>query len=325
MSPPRSHTIRSAIPHACTSVDVPQLGTKTQGKVRDIYLHDDKRILITTDRQSAFDRILGAIPFKGSVLTLLSQFWFERTKHIIPNHMIDVVDSNVMVVHDCQPIPVEVIVRGYMTGVTNTSIWHSYQRGERHIYGIDFPDGLEKNDKLPQPVITPTTHGGGTHGHDERLTKQDITDENIVSKDLYEQIEQAALALFQYGSDLCAQNGLILVDTKYEFGLINGNLMIMDEIHTPDSSRFWVAETYAKRRGKGLEPENYDKEFLRLWFKEKGYTGDGEPPQMTEDFIVQVAERYIDTYERVTGKPFEMFPYPIEERIRKNIELRSTV
>lgn len=303
------------------AIDVPHLGKKYQGKVRDFYTVDGKRILITTDRQSAFDVILGHISFKGAVLNLLSQFWFVKTRHIVQNHMVSVPHSNVMVTHECTPIPVEMIVRGYISGVTKTSIWYSYQKGERLIYGLKFPDGLVKNQKLPKPVITPTTHPlAGSAGHDERLTREEIISKKIVSKKLYEQMEKVSLSLFSYGSTLSKKHGLILVDTKYEFGLYKGKLMLIDEIHTPDSSRFWIAKTYEKRLKKGLEPENFDKEFLRLWYADHGYRGDGPPPKMPKDLMIAVAKRYIGVYEKLTGKKFRPYTYPIEQSILKALK-----
>lgn len=313
--------IIESIPHVFTGIDIPELGKKKQGKVRDIYFKDDTRILITTDRQSAFDVILGNIPFKGTVLTLLSQFWFEQTKDIVQNHMIRVPDPNVMITKNCKPTSVEMVVRGYMTGVTKTSIWYSYEKGERTIYGIEFPEGLKKNQQLPEPVITPTTHPlPGSDLHDERLTRDEIIDQKIVEKDLYKQMEKVALALFARGSEIAKKQGLILVDTKYEFGIHDGKLMLIDEIHTPDSSRFWIADSYESLFAEGNEPENFDKEFLRLRYaNELGYTGDGEPPEMPEDLVVDLAKRYISVYETITGNTFEGFEYPIEERIRKNL------
>jgi len=312
--------ILKALPHVLKTVDLP-LGKKLQGKVRDIYFKDKERILITTDRQSAFDVILGCIPFKGAVLNQLSVFWFKKTKHIIDNHLLETPDPNVSVTKNCQPIQVEMIVRGYISGVTKTSIWYSYERGERLIYGLKFPDGLKKNQKLPEPVITPTTHPlVGDTGHDERLTREQIIAKKIVSKKIYEQMEKTALALFKYGTKFCLFKGLILVDTKYEFGIYNGKLTLIDEIHTPDSSRFWIAKTYEQRFKKGLEPENFDKEFLRLWYVKRGYRGDGPPPPMAKELIVAVAQRYIGVYEKLTGKKFKSFEYPIEERIRKNLK-----
>lgn len=316
----QSQSILISLPHVLKTIDIPSLGKKIQGKVRDFYIKGDKRILVTTDRQSAFDVILGCIPYKGSVLNMLSEFWFKKTKHIVPNHMIAMPDANVLVGKNCEPIPVEMVVRGYISGVTNTSIWGSYQKGERVIYGLTFPDGLKKNQKLATPVITPTTHGGGKGGHDERLTKEQIIERKIVDKKLYEQMEKATLALFSFGSKLCKKRGLILVDTKYEFGLYKGKLTLIDEIHTPDSSRFWIGRTYLSRFKKGLEPENFDKEFLRLWYAKRGYKGDGKPPEMAKQLIVDLAKRYISVYEKITGKKFKGYKYPIEKRIQDVIE-----
>jgi len=312
--------ILKSLPKVLKTINLP-LGKKLQGKVRDIYFKNKKRILITTDRQSAFDVILGCIPFKGAVLNQLSAFWFKKTKHIVDNHLLDVPDPNVSVTKNCEPIQVEMIVRGYISGVTGTSIWYSYEKGERLIYGLKFPDGLKKNQKLPEPIITPTTHPlVGATGHDERLTREQIIGKKIVSKKLYEQMEKTALALFKYGTKLCLSKGLILVDTKYEFGIYNGKLTLIDEIHTPDSSRFWIAKTYEQRLKKGLEPENFDKEFLRLWYVKRGYRGDGPPPPMAKELIVAVAQRYIAVYEKLTGKKFKAFEYPIEERTKKNLK-----
>lgn len=318
-------TIVRALPHVFKIADYPALGKKYQGKVRDFYIKGDRRIIITTDRQSAFDVILGCIPYKGAVLNLLSAFWFKKTSHIVPNHVIAIPDPNVSVVRNLQPIPIEMVVRGYISGSTKTSIWHSYRQGERMIYGIRFPEGLVKNQKLSVPVITPTTHGGGGGGHDERLTREEILERNIVPPAIYRQMERAALALFAYGSALCRRRGLILVDTKYEFGLYKGKIMVMDEIHTPDSSRFWKADTYRTRLKRGLEPENFDKEFLRLWYAKRGYTGDGTPPKMTRHLIIATARRYIDVYEKITGEKFVEFSYPISNRIHTAIKAYLSV
>lgn len=315
----QSKTILQSLPNVLKTITIPQLGKKYQGKVRDFYIKDGKRILITTDRQSAFDVILGFIPYKGAVLNQLAAFWFDKTKHIIANHLIIVPHPNVLIAKNCQPIPVEMVVRGYITGVTKTSIWYSYKQGERMIYGIKFPDGLKKNQKLPQPVITPTTHGGGKSGHDERLTREEIIERKIVDKNLYMQMEKASLALFDFGSKLCKKRGLILVDTKYEFGLYKGKLTLIDEIHTPDSSRFWIAKTYKGRFEKGLEPENFDKEFLRFWYFKKGYSGNGKPPAMSKQLIINLAKRYIGVYEKITGRIFNAYQYPIEDRIINTI------
>ncbi len=315
----RSQTILKALPHVLKEIELKGEGERQQGKVRDFYVQSHRRLIITTDRQSAFDVNLGFIPYKGAVLNQLAAFWFSKTQHIIPNHLIEVPHPNVSIAHNCEPIPVEMVVRGYISGVTKTSIWHSYQQGERTIYGLSFPDGLQKNQKLPHPVITPTTHGGGAGGHDERLTKAEILQRKLVTPQVYEQMEATALQLFEFGSRWCQKQGLILVDTKYEFGIFEGKLMLMDEIHTPDSSRFWVANTYLDRFKKGLEPDNYDKEFLRLWYAQKGYTGDGEPPAMIKELIVSLAQRYISVYEKITGLTFKPEPYPVAEKILQTL------
>jgi phosphoribosylaminoimidazole-succinocarboxamide synthase len=316
-----SKTILKALPHILQTVDLPELGKKYQGKVRDFYLYENKRVTITTDRQSAFDVILGNIPFKGAVLNQLAAFWFKQTKQIVPNHVLSLPDPNVLISKNCQIIPVEMVVRGYLSGVTKTSIWYSYEKGEREIYGMQFPDGMKKNQPLPQPILTPTTHPeAGSNLHDERLTKSEILNNKIVPRELYEQMEEVSLKLFAFGSNWCKKHGLILVDTKYEFGLYEGKLTLIDEIHTPDSSRFWIADTYEKRMKQGKEPKNFDKEFLRLWYAKRGYRGDGPPPRMTDEFIVQVAHRYIAAYEKITEEKFKAFPYPIESRIRTNLK-----
>ncbi len=313
--------ILEALPKVLKTTDF-NFGEKFVGKVRDTYiLEDGRRIIVTTDRQSAFDYVLGEIPFKGAVLNQLAAFWFEETSDIVSNHLISVPDPNVSIVKSCTGIPIEMIVRGYISGVTNTSIWGSYQKGERKIYGIEFPEGLKKNQKLTEPVITPTTHGDltGNGGHDERLTRDQILNSDLVDKEIYLQMEKAAIALFKRGSEIALKQGLILVDTKYEFGIIDGQLVLMDEIHTPDSSRYWKADSYQERFDKGEEPENFDKEFLRLWYADQGYKGDGEPPEMSEELIIALAKRYVEVYEMLTGEIFEAFDYPIEERIEKNI------
>ncbi len=311
--------IRGAIPHVLTETHLPGLGQRSQGKVRDFYRVNGKRVLITTDRLSAFDRVVGHIPFKGQVLNQLAAFWFERTRDILPNHLITVPDPNVSVVQECQTLPVEIVVRGYISGSTSTSLWTRYAAGERTIYGLSFPDGLRKNERLPEPVITPTTRGTGPGGHDERITRQEIVVRGLVPESLCAEIEEKALALFDRGTEICAAAGIILVDTKYEFGLLDGQLTLIDEIHTPDSSRFWLAGSYQERFEAGQEPENFDKEFVRLWFRQQGYSGDGPSPQMSEEIMVQASQRYQAIYERITGRDFEPGAFPIEERIETNL------
>ena len=305
-----------------TTVNLKGFGKKYQGKVRDYYVVSDKRILITTDRISAFDVILGHIPHKGQVLNLISKFWFDKTKNIVPNHMLSLPDPNVMVVKNCKLIPIEMVVRGYISGVTGTSIWGSYEKGERIIYGIKFPNGFSKNQKLKKPIITPTTKA--ETGHDQRLTEKEILQKRIVSPKIWREMKKAALKLFDRGTKICSRAGIILVDTKYEFGLDkNGELMLIDEIRTPDSSRFWIKKTYKERFEKGKEPENFDKEFLRLWYAKRGYKGEGRPPKMTNDLIKKVSLRYVVIYEMITGKKFIIPKKPVEQIIKQNLLLQN--
>ena len=304
----------AAIPHALHSVDLPGWGAKHSGKVRDIYQRGSERLLITTDRVSAFDRVLGVIPYKGQVLNQLSAWWFTQTQDIVANHVIAIPDPNVTLAHEVRALPVEVIVRGYMTGVTSTSLWTLYASGERQPYGIPLPDDLRKNDPLPQPMITPTTKATGG-AHDERLTRDEVISRGLVERALWEQVEAVALAIFQRGQEVARKAGLILVDTKYEFGLLGDELVVIDEIHTPDSSRYWTQESYSQTN----EPENFDKEYLRLWFAGQGYRGEGTPPAMPADIIAQVAGRYIAAYERLTGQHFAPGAQPAGERIMANM------
>ncbi len=302
------------IPQALQGVDLDWSHGRVRGKVRDIFpLPDQQRLaIVTTDRLSAFDNVLAAVPFKGQVLNQLSAFWFEQTADIIPNHLIDVPHPKIILAQACERLPVEVVVRGYITGVTTTALWYRYSLGERHIYGYDFPDGMLKNAQLPEPIITPTTKGET----DERITCDQVVSMGLMDAESWAQVQTAALAIFKRGQEIAQKGGLILVDTKYEFGRApDGRLMLIDEVHTPDSSRFWVADTYERRFAAGQEPENFDKEFLRLWYAERGYRGDGEPPVATDELIGQVSGRYITLYEKLTGKTFEPGQYPAESQI----------
>jgi phosphoribosylaminoimidazole-succinocarboxamide synthase len=308
------------LPSAFGETNLP-LPNKQTGKVREWYdLSEGKRLIITTDRLSAFDRILAKVPYKGQVLNQLSAWWFEQTKDIIPNHLLSVPDPNASIVTTVQPLPIEVIVRGYITGVTTTALWYRYSIGERNIYGYEFPDGLKKNQVLPEPIITPTTKGGAT-GHDERLTCAEVTEKSLLDQTTWDQVQKAALAIFKCGQEVANRAGLILVDTKYEFGIApDGTVMLIDEVHTPDSSRYWKADTYKEKFDAGNEPENFDKEFVRIVFAEKGYRGDGEIPSMPDKLWVAASERYITIYEMLTGKTFEAGEYPVEERLLNKLE-----
>lgn len=292
------------------------------GKVRDTYLYQGQRILITTDRQSAFDRILAAIPYKGQVLNQISAFWFKETEEIIPNHLIATPDPNVSIVKSCQTLPVEIIVRGYITGVTDTSAWYNYEKGERLFCGNLLPDGLKKNQKLEKPILTPTTKP--ETGHDEKISRTEILARKLVSESIWNQVEKAALALFAKGTKIASQNGLILVDTKYEMGLDeNGELILIDEVHTPDSSRYWIAESYPERLHNEQEPENFDKEFLRLWFKKNcDPYHDAILPDAPPELVEELSFRYIDIYEKITGTKFLPADLNnINQRIENNLKL----
>lgn len=314
-------TIIKNIPYVITRVNVRGLGKRFGGKVRDWFVKENLRILIATDRISAFDKVLGAVPFRGAVLNKLSQFWFEKTRDIIPNHMIGVIDPNIMLVSECLALPIEVVVRGYITGVTDTSLWKKYAEGERVIYGIKFPQGLVKNQKLKSPVITPTTRGTGPGGHDEPITAQEIVKRKMVSEKIWKQIEKISIKIFQRGTQIASRGGFILADTKYEFGLDKkGNLILIDEIHTPDSSRFWLKKSYNARFKKGEEVENYDKEIMRIWFKQQGYSGYGKAPQIPTELIAKISQRYQEVYEMLTGQKFQIdLTLSPNDRITENL------
>jgi len=312
--------IRACLPQALDDTQLP-LPNKQVGKVREGYaLGDGRRLLITTDRLSAFDRVLARVPYKGQVLNQLSAWWFHQTQSVIANHLLAVPDPNAALVVEAEPFPVEVIVRGYITGVTSTALWYRYSLGERDIYGYRFSDGLRKNEALPQAIITPTTKGGPT-GHDERLTCAEVVERGLLDQATWDQVQTAALAIFKHGQHVAQQAGLILVDTKYEFGRApDGRVLLIDEVHTPDSSRFWKADSYAQRLSDGHEPENFDKEFVRLAYAEHDYRGHGAPPAMPDDLWLYASQRYIAIYEMLTRQVFEPGEYPVEERLRDNLQ-----
>lgn len=291
------------------------------GKVRDVYdLGDGRLLMATSDRLSAFDRAITAVPDKGAILNGLTKYWFDRTGHIVPSHVIDYPDRNVMVVKKLDMLPIEVVVRAYMTGSTGTSIWTKYKNGERRMYGHDFPEGMVKNQKLEKNIVTPTTKGKS----DDPISGAEIVDRGLVARKLWEQTEETALALFAHGQKLAAEQGLILVDTKYEFGIDeNGRLHIGDEIHTPDSSRYWIGESYAARFAEGMEPEGLDKEFVRLWLTQRMEDPYKSPiPQITDADLEMFSGKYRTLYKRVTGDDFtpDENGVPIRERILKNIQ-----
>ncbi|MBI2133148.1 phosphoribosylaminoimidazolesuccinocarboxamide synthase [Candidatus Woesearchaeota archaeon] len=297
-----------------------KIGQRIEGKVRDCYISKGKRIIVCTDRLSAFDVVLCTLPFKGQVLNQLSAFWFGKTKSIIPNHVIDVPDPNVTVARDCTPIPVEFIVRGYITGVTKTSLWYNYSNGSREYCGHRLPDGLRKDQKLNVPIVTPTTKAEKGL-HDELVSRDSIIKRGILDGDEFDTIAEISLKLFELGSRLAARNGIILVDTKYEFGRDHeGEITLIDEIHTPDSSRFWFRETYQEIFKKGEEQMKIDKEYVRKWLAESGFTGDGAPPNIPDDVKVEGARRYIEAFECITGESFESKAGNVSSRIARNLE-----
>jgi phosphoribosylaminoimidazole-succinocarboxamide synthase len=296
-----------------TEIALEGWGERRRGKVRDIYQRGDQRILITTDRVSAFDRVLTALPYKGQVLNQLSEWWFQQTQHIVANHMLAVPDPNVMIVREVQALPIEVIVRGYITGVTKTSLWTLYEAGQRSPYGVQLPDGLRKNDKLPTPVLTPTTKAEGGL-HDTPLTPREILEHGLLSPSVWSEVERIALALFAHGQSVAERAGLLLVDTKYEFGIYNNQLILIDEIHTPDSSRYWHQESY--HQSNGLSPIHYDKEYLRQWYISQEYRGEGDIPQMPNELRAEIALRYIWAYEQLTESAFIPAEQPTDKRIQ---------
>ena len=310
--------IRSAIPQALQSVDLAGLGPRIEGKVRDMYTVDGSRVIVTSDRVSAFDRVLGTIPFKGQVLTQLSAWWFEQLSDVVNHHVRAIPDPNVIIGHEAKPLPVEVIVRGYITGSTSTSLWTLYNEGVHRPYGLDLPEGLAKNTALPTPVITPTTKAEKGE-HDERLTSDEVVERGLVEPELWAQVQSVALEIFSRGQEVARKAGLILVDTKYEFGMINGQLSLIDEVHTPDSSRYWVADTYEEAIASGQSPQQFDKEHLRLWLGAQGYRGDGPSPELTPEIVTEVAGRYISAYERLTGLSFVPGEQPPADRIASRV------
>lgn len=296
------------------------LPDRRAGKVRVSYAvpgRPGERLFVTTDRLSAFDRIITCVPNKGQVLNQLSAWWFERTRHIVANHLVAVPDPLITVGRAAEPLPVEVIVRGYITGVTSTSLWQRYATGARVIDGHPLPDGIVKNSRLPESIITPTTkaHDGG---HDEPLSVAEVVTRGLVPGPLWEQVCAAALALFAEGQRVAEGAGLLLADTKYEFGtdLRSGELLLIDEVHTPDSSRYWLADTYTDRLTAGLEPESLDKEFVRRALADAGFRGDGPIPPLSDEVIAATAGRYVETYERLTGTEFRPASQPADLRLR---------
>ncbi|MFH0770594.1 MAG: phosphoribosylaminoimidazolesuccinocarboxamide synthase [Candidatus Peregrinibacteria bacterium] len=311
--------LRPYLPLVLDRTDFPALGEKYTGKVRDVYIQraHHRRILIATDRQSAFDILWCSIPLKGQVLSQISAWWFERIAHIMPTHVIAFPDPNVTVAKDLEMLKVEIVVRGYLTGSTGTSAWVNYSKGVRNFCGNVLPEGMVKNQKFPEPIITPTTKSES----DELIDPKGIIERGYATAAQWEEISDKALALFREGQKIARERGLILVDTKYEMGFdSSGTLTVGDEVHTPDSSRYWVASSYEERFAKREEPESLDKEFFRLWLRSQGFEYGGKHPEIQDDVRLMLAAKYIDLFERVTGQTF-VLPERVsaKERIEKNL------
>lgn len=300
--------------------DFPELGERSEGKVRDIYMQPSRAIFVTTDRHSSFDRIIAHIPGKGEILNRTSAFWFEHTADIVPNHVIALPDPNVTIGKRCTPLKIEVVMRGYLTGVTSTSIWTAYQKGQREFGSFMLPDGMRKNQKLPKAVFTPSTK---EETHDVTVTPKQVVEMGLLTKDMLDRVEDVAQKLFARGQAIAVERGLILVDTKYEMGLDeNGVLTLIDEIHTPDSSRWWMADSYEARFSAGQEPDYFDKEFLRQWFMEHcdPYT-DATLPAAPRELVGELADRYRTLYARLTGQSLALRKQgqSLAQRIKENL------
>ncbi|MCA9566266.1 MAG: phosphoribosylaminoimidazolesuccinocarboxamide synthase [Myxococcales bacterium] len=310
--------LRAALPGALETVDLSAWGEQIDGKVREMVRVGDRRILVTTDRVSAFDRVLGTIPLKGQVLNQLSAWWFSQIEDIVGHHLVAVPDPNVMVTREAEPLPVEVIVRGHITGSTSTSLWTLYSQGVEKPYGLDLPPGLKQHERLAVPVITPTTKAAKGE-HDERLTSAEVVERGLVDPELWDRVQTVALALFARGQEIADRAGFVMADTKYEFGMVDGELVLIDEVHTPDSSRYWARDAWERAMVEGGDPPSADKEKLRLWLKSRGFKGDGEAPVLPDDVRVDIASTYVATFERITGQTFVPAEQPVGARIVRNL------
>ena len=301
---------------------IPELPNHYRGKVRDNYdLPDGRRLIIATDRLSAFDRAIAAIPFKGQVLTQIARFWFDQTADLCPNHVISYPDPNVLLCRRLDILPIEVVVRDYLAGTTATSVWSMYRTGRREIYGLRFPDGLRENEKLPQTIVTPTTKARDGE-HDEPVTATEIVERGLLTAAHWQEVTAKALALFARGRDIAARRGLILVDTKYEFGVDRtGRILLADEIHTPDSSRYWFAASYPHRFAAGEAPESFDKDFLRRWVAARCDPYRDPIPPIPREIIAETARVYISAFETITDESFAAAEpnTPVLDRIRANL------
>ncbi len=306
--------LKQQLKYTLDGTDFDDQGELYRGKVRDNYVNEDTITMVTTDRISAFDRVLGTVPFKGQALVELADWWFGETADIVANHVMRRPHPNVWTVRRCDPIQVEMVVRGYITGVTSTSAWTAYEKGDRNFCGNELPDGMRKNEKLPEPIITPSTKAVQGE-HDESVTPSELYKRGVVDPALFKELSRISMRLYERGVSRAADKGLIFVDTKYEFGISKGKIMLMDEVNTPDSSRYWMADDYEKRFEKGEEPRKLDKEYVRTWLAEKGFTGDGKPPKLTDKLRVEAAARYMEVVESFTEEPMQLEVGPVDESI----------
>jgi phosphoribosylaminoimidazole-succinocarboxamide synthase len=314
--------LRAQLDKTLDATEFPELGEKYEGKVRDCYVKDGRRTLIVTDRLSAFDVVLGTIPFKGQVLNQMAAFWFEATADLVPNHVINVPDPSVMVARECQLLPVEFVMRAYLTGVTSTSIWTHYQSGARTFCGHELPDGMRQNQALPKAILTPSTKAE-KGDHDRSVSRAEILEMGVLSGDDFDRAAEMCARVFAFGRQEAQRRGLILVDTKYEIGRRpDGALCFIDEIHTPDSSRFWYADDYDARFARGEQPRGLDKDYVRRTLAEQGYRGDGPAPKLTDEVRMEAARRYIQVCELITGRKFVPNTDEPIARIRRNLKLR---
>lgn len=305
--------------HTLARTDLRGFGRRDEGKVRDSYVAADRRVIVVTDRVSCFDIVVGTLPFKGQVLNQVAAFWFEKTRDVAPNHLIAVPDPNASVVRECRPLPIEFVMRAHLTGVTSTSIWTAYARGERVYCGHRLPDGLRQHEALPEPLLTPTTKAAKGQ-HDEPISRTQILAQGIVDEETFDRAGRVAHRLFAEGRRWAHSRGLVLADTKYELGLDEGGeIVVIDEIHTPDSSRYWLRESFERAMRDGANPTALDKEYVRRWLVDQGYRGDGPPPQIPDDVRCEAARRYIEAYERVTGLAFVPDLEPVAERLPRNL------
>jgi len=316
-------TLAQGLSLVLTGTNFEGLGERYEGKVRDNYTRGGTRFIVVTDRISAFDRVLGTIPFKGQVLNALSNFWFEATRDIAKNHSVRMPDPNVLECIECEPLRMELVVRAYITGTTSTSIWTHYAAGKREFCGHALPDGLVRNQPLPAPILTPATKAPKGQ-HDVSVSRAQLIAQGDVTARDFDAAADMATALFARGQAMAKARGLILVDTKYELGKdAQGNIVIIDEIHTPDSSRYWLSDTYAERFAQGQEPDALDKDYVRRYYAGLGYTGDTDAPVMPDAVRLEAARRYIDAFERITGRDFVPDLNDPLPRIQKNLNLKS--